>query len=151
MVKKMIPKRIVTEVFIADDGTEFNSEYECDRYERKAAERTLRKRIEDWEYDFSGCLDRPYLSYVNDDCYEYMWFLIDSEEKKQVLSECFHIDLESVPVYNDSEETMDIINSIICVENESWDGDSWLYLFSELLEDMRSHLDAFGLKIVKGD
>lgn len=144
MVKKMIPKRIVTEVFIAEDGTEFNSEYECARYERTSAERVLRKRIEDWEYDFSGCLSRPYIDYVNEDAYEYFWFLIDSEEKKRVLSEVFSVDLDNVPISNKTD-------SIVCIESEGWDGDAWVYRFSGILQDMKSHLAAFGLKIIEGD
>ena len=76
MVRKT--KTIVKEIFIANDGTEFNNEDDCIYYEQEKAQENLERKVEKelgfkTQADFPSMLNPRYK-------YEYKLFLIKNEQ-----------------------------------------------------------------------
>lgn len=120
-----------TEIFIADDGTEFENKYACIEYERgkhlKSVEHLKIEEMTDW-YPIN-C----------EDCREdhsFTWYKVNNEEEFDLLNVAYEDALSRPKVYPET----------ICVE-EDYDHDTWDYCLSDMFKRTESFWSRLGYAV----
>lgn len=121
---KMVKKEI--KIYVADDGTEFNSNVECAKYEaelkrEKLLEAAKSLEIEDLDNELPINTD----GLPNENNY-FTWYKIKDAEDFEIVDN----------LYNNSLQTLDSYPEIICVETDNWDNDSaWMVKLTDCKRD----------------
>lgn len=149
---KKIKKEVKTEVevFIAENGEEFDSQIECENYERKLRRNKLLHVIEKIE---KADIDMPPMGYeyVDTDRYTYFWFNPKSEQEIAALGEYFWFDHDII--------SSDYIRKWVGVEFEGgpdiedFEGDAYLLELDVSIKRTVEFYEALGycIEISKSD
>lgn len=126
-------KTIIAAVYVANDGTEFESKVECLEYEEQSAE-CWRREIEHLRIvDAEGYL--PYNEYTSEDN-NYNWYHLYNGEEKKKVEKAFGIKFECADYPN-----------IICVEEVG--NDVYYYLMSQQIYNLNRWLNKLGYEVVR--
>lgn len=135
--KKKTMKYVETEVdvFVANDGKQFETEQECLDYEAQLEEREKRRaqllipELDDL-LPLSNDLDNGY-------DHTYQWYRVNSKDDFELLNENYRYALVEPEVYPD----------IICVQEYA--DDYVTYLLTDLISDINKFLNHFGYQAVE--
>ena len=142
-IKKATIAKVIT-IYIANDGTEFESEYDCKKYEEELNKNKLRaERIAKAE-----TLRIPELDNVMPLCDEgmpnenntYRWYKLETEDDYYAL-------LDIYPCYPHRAEQFP---DIVCIENcdcEPYSDDAYAYYLSEIKRTTERFWDRLGYKL----
>lgn len=134
---KTITKDVV--VYVADDGTEFNNEFECLAYERENIFYFLRKKHEN---DFPDVIGWPpyVMDYLSDD-YSFLWMRVTDEEDVKVINGLIEGNEYQYPIPFK-------IGDIMCIEFDDA-GYLWCDKLENTVNSMSRFLKSFGYGVVK--
>lgn len=120
-----------TQVFVADDGTEFRRQEDCENYERE-------QRVNLVEHlKISEIEDTVPIS--SDDFREdhsFHWYKVNNEEEFNLLNVAYDNILSEPTVYPE----------IFCIE-EGYDGDVWDYCLSDMFEYTKRFWELLGYTV----
>lgn len=128
--KQMVEVNVQT--YIACDGTEFTTAWQCEEYERKLRE----KDIEMVETNDEAKNFTPLNGCEFSESNTYRWFRPKDEEQVILLNEFFQ-PWQSL--------TDDDIGKWICIESD--DEETWVYRLDESIDHIEDFLSKFGYKI----
>lgn len=128
-------------IYVADDGTEFDDQLECIRYENDKVLHKLSKIVEDFKAYFVG-VPLNFDGYANEE--EYEWYKINSPKEFEYLVEYYKAYTE------DSCEQMKAPKTyptIVAVNEEGWGEGPYCYSMEDFKETAETFFAEFGVKI----
>lgn len=133
-------KEVVTSVYIADDGTEFENKHKCETYEYDLKTKQLNEQItklEIKELNDIAPLDTK-ARYIQDN-HNFKWFKVNDKKDVDLIG----------GVYGDGIVEPKQYPDIICLEIEEGTNycESWSLCLSEMKQETIEFWEHFGLKV----
>ncbi len=122
-------KRVIEiedKIYIAEDGKEFGTRADCERYEDKLQEQKVKAEAEKLELKeldiYPLDIDAQYIS----DAHSFAWYKVNNAEEFETILKAYNMDdFGYLKVYPET----------ICVEHEgTWGRDAWLHKLSDMKE-----------------
>lgn len=147
-MKKETKSRMIEEkyeVFVAEDGTTFDTARECVNYEKK---RKQRKFIEEAEKLRIEKLDNviPVTDIEHQEDNNYSWYAVQNKDDLDLIAKAcgYHnINDASIIEFNCPE--------ILCIETldyaEEYEGEIYCYTLSNIMENIKEFMENFGYKV----
>lgn len=142
-------KKIITirkEVFIAHDGTEFNSEYDCEYYEREKEQENLEKIAEEklgikTQADFPSMLNHKHR-------HEYKLFLIKNEEDLDLFIKTYEYWFTNLEKYWEVQKETFVYPDVLCIlDFPRGEEDYRLYRMSHLCNQFNAFVNEISMKM----
>ena len=133
---KPIPTEYEKEIYIANDGTEFDTKWKCQKYEEEIEAKARIESIRDLKIEFEG------LPLNDDGCYSdtstYRWYKVCNEEELDKVNEAFD-DLAIVSQFP----------SFICVEmvDDYYTGDTYIISLEQIISMTQNFFKHFGMEV----
>ena len=152
----MKTKTVKKMVYIANDGMEFNTEYECNVHEKdlervkkeqekESRERQLREQLKTFEIEFDDKCSFPYGDYINSDDNDYVYYYIQTPEQLSIVNEYYN---QNIKHYGDGSDVE--FPFMISIEINNCDTDeSYFYLFNDEIKNIKEHLEPLGYTVVE--
>ena len=131
LIEKVVPK------YIADDGTEFTDEKECERYERQIALERL--SVIETSSEAEG-----FPNFDGGECYEshnYVWYRPKDEHEIDLLNAAYSGERQS-------EFYEEMIGKWICVETDCSDDFLWVTTLDDGISYARDILEKLGYEMM---
>jgi len=144
MVRKT--KTIVKEIFIANDGTEFNNEDDCICYEQEKAQENLERKVEKelgfkTQADFPSMLNPRYK-------YEYKLFLIKNEQDLDLFVKTYDYWFTNLEKYPQVNKKTFVYPDVLCILDFPTGEDEYrLYKMSQLCAQFNAFANEISIKI----
>lgn len=135
-IVKPIPTEYETEVYIADDGTEFNDKWECKQYEERQKCIKALESIKKYKIKFEGVPldDDGHWSNLS----TYRWYKVNNEDELNEICEVFDdfVSVKEYPAY-------------VCFETseDNYIGTASSITLEEIMEITQEFFERFGMEV----
>ena len=144
MEKKIIT--ITKEVFIAHDGTEFNSEYDCEYYEREKEQENREKMVEE-KLGINFDVDFPAMINLRNK-HEFKFFLIKNEEELDLFTDVYEYWFIRLEKYEQVNKETFVYPDVLCIlDFPRGDEDYRLYRMSQLCNQFNAFAEELSTKV----
>lgn len=139
-------KTIIKDIFIANDGTEFNNEDSCIDYEREMEQENLEKKVEKelgikTQADFPAMLNLRYN-------HEYKLFLIKNEQDLDLFIKTYEYWFTNLETYWQVNKETFVYPNILCILDFPSGGDEHrLYRMSQLCGQFNAFVNEISMKV----
>ena len=139
-------KTITKDIFIANDGTEFDNEYNCIRYEEEKKQESLEKKVEEelgfkTETDFPAMLNLRYK-------HEYKLFLIKNEQDLDLFVKTYEYWFTKLETYWQVNKKTFVYPDVLCILDFPTGGDEHrLYKISQLCSQFNTFVSEISMKV----
>lgn len=138
-------KKITKTVYIANDGTEFNSENDCIYYEEEKEQENLEKKVEEelgikTQADFPAMLNLRYN-------HEYKLFLIKNEQDLDLFIKTYEYWFTKLETYWQVNKETFVYPEVLCILDFPTGGDEHrLYKISQLCSQFNAFVSEISIK-----
>lgn len=139
-------KTIIKDIFIANDGTEFNNEDNCICYEEEKEQENLEKKVEEelgikTQADFPAMLNHRYN-------HEYKLFLIKNEQDLDLFIKTYEYWFTCLETYWQVNKETFVYPDVLCILDFPTGGDEHrLYRMSQLCNQFNAFVDEISIKV----
>ena len=147
-MKKEIRSRIVEEkydVFVAEDGTTFDTARECVNYEKKRKQQSFIEEAEKLRIEkLDGVIPVTDIEHREDN--KYFWYTVRNKDDLDLIAKAcgYHNFDEASPMEINCPE-------ILCVETldyaEEYEGEIYCYTLSSIMGNIEEFMDELGYKV----
>lgn len=143
---KKITKTIIKDIFIANDGTEFNNEDSCTDYEREMEQENFEKRVEK-ELGIKTDADFPAMLNLRHN-HEYKLFLIKNEQDLDLFIKTYEYWFTRLETYWQVCKETFVYPDVLCILDFPSGGDEHrLYRISQLCVQFNAFVNELSIKV----
>ncbi|SHI75773.1 hypothetical protein SAMN02745975_00547 [Geosporobacter subterraneus DSM 17957] len=140
-----VTKTITKDVYIANDGTEFNSEDDCIYYEEEKEQENLEKRVEK-ELGIKTQADFPAMLNLRHN-HEYKLFLIKNEQDLDLFIKTYEYWFTKLETYWQVNKETFVYPEVLCILDFPRGGDEHrLYKISQLCNQFNAFVGEISMK-----
>ena len=138
VVEREITRVETKTVYIAEDGTQFDSKWKCQKYEEEVRFENAQAAIE--KYHIEDLDNKTPISDSGDTCdtYEYLWYRVPDAAAEAEISNCYKEAMSNIKIKEYPE--------VIAIEDPGVDAE-YAFTLSDMKELTESFFNELGIKV----